>query len=730
VDLANYCAWFAPLEKVYFNGRYNHHRPELPNYMTVRAGLELIRVNEDERPKPKLQELAEVFRTIGAEYVVVHAGPGDSGPSRRRAKVAMERQWTDADHWSPWYLDGRSAVCGWRPRPGAEKPTFAALRVEPLVLAFGPGVEPLKGHTVRPVPAVGGWEDSFVRSPGISPAGADEAFGWGDYKRVGLIKLAQKQETIAFAFYVVDRTVGGVGVAFSAFPRLQSDDSSRAIAFLALRAARRAIEADPNHPDGYLALAQALADPDLPMPISEDERTLGQLTALRQCLARMPPPQQFRTGVYAASPSRVAWLVARMYLNPRQEYGQTLHGVSLNIPAFRILVPVRERGFPQNSGYLRAGALFYVTGDNRVGRKWVGDMAGPGLGGQALPGGPYLLPLDLAKEYLELSEKYQQEEFRDTPEVRSDPDVMGLKEDVKGASEFVGRELRQANDRYENEKPRLAGRGPSLLAAQVELALKHNLVGEALRLLGRPDTLIRQRRGGERGPPDPDVEFVREFPQHPLEAALTRVALQLALGRLEDGAADLDALAAEPEVQRVLAEERFRPPSRMLAYTKHLLEGNYGGAGEVVEGLDGRAVGLDPGKPLRDAFDPAFYVKTADKLEAWVRGAPYSLFLSPTAFDLAIRMGAPAVALEGYDQHPGFLVLQNDLQATRRRDADFYARRGLLSLYEGDIPNAKRRFLQTRQPAVKDWGLPEFRHPTAELYLTMIEEAERRSAAK
>ena len=50
--------------------------------------------------------------------------------------------------------------------------------------------------------------------------------------------------------------------------------------------------------------------------------------------------------------------------------------------------------------------------------------------------------------------------------------------------------------------------------------------------------------------------------------------------------------------------------------------------------------------------------------------------------------------------------------------------------YEGDIAEAERRFLLTRHPAVEDWGLPEYRHGTAERYLAMIAEARRLSQGK
>jgi hypothetical protein len=59
------------------------------------------------------------------------------------------------------------------------------------------------------------------------------------------------------------------------------------------------------------------------------------------------------------------------------------------------------------------------------------------------------------------------------------------------------------------------------------------------------------------------------------------------------------------------------------------------------------------------------------------------------------------------------------------REEDFFFRRGLLSLMEGDIANAKMRFEQTTIPAIKDWDLPERRNAQAELYLRLIRQAEK-----
>src|SRR5205823_6684432 len=102
----------------------------------------------------------------GAEYVVVATGPADGDQLQLRARFAAFQMWLDADHWSAWYIDGRSAICGWRPAPGAEKPTFAALRVDPVLLAFGPQVTPLPPGVTTPLPPVAGWESEFIH--GIS----------------------------------------------------------------------------------------------------------------------------------------------------------------------------------------------------------------------------------------------------------------------------------------------------------------------------------------------------------------------------------------------------------------------------------------------------------------------------------------------------------------------------------------------------------------------------------
>ncbi|MBA4189263.1 MAG: hypothetical protein C0467_14800 [Planctomycetaceae bacterium] len=695
LEFANYCAWFAPDEKVYANGRFNHHRPELPTYLTVRKGLQLVASSE--RPNPK--DLDAALQKSGVEYVVLQSAPGDGSPYiaiqtgigdafqvRGAASIASIGQWLDPEHWSPWYMDGRTSISGWRSKPGAEKPTFAALKFSAVTLAFGDKVERLPAVATQPVRPYGGWEEGFLRSPNLPPPGADDSMIWNAYRNIGEQLRQQQEFAIRLTAALTDRLVGGVGLVSRVIPLPPPDMGLRASAFLSLRAARRAIATDPNHPDGYFALYRALDAREL--PFSDPDRAIAQVTALRQCLERMPPPEEFRPGVYAATPSDVAARLAWMYLAPRADYGNVHTGIPVNSPAFAILSA-------------RFGATGYLVGERtRVVRKSAAALQGQ----QVQPiGGPYLMPLDLAREAI-----LKAQEYVVVDAVSSEAAASSLAK-LKEVQKLFETELAQANNAYESRRAAQKPRLPD----QIQMAIQANLAGEALRLFNTKD-----------------VDLGKEFGPALLDFLLCRISLELAIGRLEDAVADLDQLATDPGIQKALNDAKLGDVFRLLMYQRYILEGNYAEAGSILESLDGKNVGLDPMKPLRDKFDPKFFVVTGEKLTLWAEFAPLAGLLAPTPFDLLARVRGPGAALGGEENSLGFLPLRNELANRRSQDAEFFYQRGLLSLYEGDIPAARKRFLQTRQPAVKDWGLPEYRNGSAELYLRLIAEAEKAAPAK
>jgi hypothetical protein len=609
--------------------------------------------------------------------------------------MASLRQWSDPDHWSPWYQDGRSTVCGWRNAPGSEKPTFDAMRFDPVVLAFGPQVKPLPRGSVTPVRPWGGWEESFLRSPRVAQPGGDEVIGWRLYKSVGQERLQNRQGMLQVAFFLTDRFAGGTGVVFvpTRTIELPLDDPLLAIPYLSLRAALTAVAADRDHPDGYWALFIALNDRDL--PLSEAERALAQVTALRQCLVRLPPPDQYRPGVYLTSPTQVSYILANLYLGRKREFGGVPMGIPVNHLAFQLLNP------PRGSGFLRA-AVVPAEGvrGGRPERRWVGAFQSPPHDRPA-----FLLPLDEARETLQLAQKYLQ-----VAPPESEEALRGIQKELERELQDVETELGRMNNRYEQRK--MTAGGQMKLAAQVEAALEFGLVGEALRILT-----------------DKDTDLGKEFGPRALEVALSMTALQLALGRLEDAASGLDTLTSDPDVQKALSDENARPVVQMLRFHKLTMEGNYAEAGAIMESLDGRMVGLDPAKSLRQQFDPKPFVESKQSLVAWATFSPLASLLAPTPMDVAVRSLGPPIALNG------FSVLQNNLAEIRRRDSEFYTRRGLLSLAEGDIPAARARFLQARPTAEQKaenakWGLSEYRNQNAERYLRLIDEAAKRAERK
>ena len=292
-DLANYCAWFAPSEKVFVNGRYNHHRAELPDYLAFRKGFRLVKGDD----ALDMKQMDEKFRQLGLEYVAVSApGGGSQTPTRRTAMV----MWVDPDRWSPWYLNGRSMISGWRSSPSVAKPTFESLRLDPLALAFGPRAERLDPGRVKQAPPVMGWEQEFIRGVNISPPGADEAIGWTQYGSIRSMLIENKRFAVRLALAFADQ-VGGGGGSIGYFSQLVAEemtderpeaDELAAIPFLALRAAHRAIAVDPDHPDGYFALAVALSIRSL--DITEEERVIARVTALRQFLRGFRRPNGTR----------------------------------------------------------------------------------------------------------------------------------------------------------------------------------------------------------------------------------------------------------------------------------------------------------------------------------------------------------------------------------------------------------------------------------------------------
>lgn len=292
-EFGNYCAWYAPGERVFVNGRFAFHRPELEDLLAVRSAL------IGRRPPNDAPELDEVTRVCEARNV----GFLTYAARTRLDMVAVVALWQDEERWTLWHLDGRFAAFG---RPAAVGPDVAArLRYDPARLAFGTGQEPLlDGKTLHPLrvpedPWEAFWNDYLARPEPIPPEADDVEMlnVYNDYLR---IQAAQRWQVLnRNRLFARAAVLGVTGTTLLQPPgEPPATDEQLALPVLLARLARQAISASPDRPDVYRALSIAYSQQYTPTSnqpleaVQMTERDLQVLTALARYLARVPPPEQ------------------------------------------------------------------------------------------------------------------------------------------------------------------------------------------------------------------------------------------------------------------------------------------------------------------------------------------------------------------------------------------------------------------------------------------------------
>lgn len=682
LELANYVAWFAPQEKVLANSRLAFHRPEMPDYVNLRRGLGLF-LEKGEQGDPR--DAIDVLKKWDAQYVAVAQPLTDTDRLRGALnRTAMQTMMVNGAVFSPWYLNGRSMVAGYRASSKTGSPTFAALELDPEVLAFGPDVKRIDGvNAVPPVVIAGGFEELFApRKP--TPDAVEEAFSWLDYKTRRLKEAVVINQTSALLrlnqpgirapnvgpaiFEARDELLAAQG----RLPPPQSNTGRlETPVILAYRAARRAIAEDPNHPDGYFALMLVLNDRDMPLP--EGERAVGLVTAAQQCLARLPQPADFHPNQYLSSPTQVARTVTSLLLGQRYRTGD-FQGARVDVGMIGEL-----------SG---GGALYQLPAGPATGGRAVVVRVPPAAVPQLPPGsivlanGLYILPLDIARQTLALAEEYAKVEIYD-----SETRTAQLKE-IGDQRKIVDAAHQKAVEEYNRRTERM----PKLLDRH-DAALRLGLVDEAIKKLHEAD-------------------LVKEFGEAATGVAIHLVALELAVGRLEDANADLasvhdaiNAMAAAPRVNQQVVQLTRRQTAE-LEVEKLVLEGNLGEAGTQLESLFKGNVGKYPAPNM----DQRPY-------ETFGFGWPALGMFTATDTPLALITRYWG----GYLQWVRYSNEVGSVSNTMQVEAEFFYRRGLLALLEGDIAGAKARFLSSHRPVPAGWKVREVRHRNAEVFLKLIE---------
>jgi hypothetical protein len=319
------------------------------------------------------------------------------------------------------------------------------------------------------------------------------------------------------------------------------------------------------------------------------------------------------------------------------------------------------------------------------------DQYNPNDRSQVALAGPAALPLDAAEEALKLALQYAQTDFAEGGE-EARQELERMRKEVQDA-------LVQSHKLYDPLK------GPGAkLPRLVDLARRHSLLAESLKLISEKDP----------------AEVQKEFGPMAGRAALLQVALELALGKVEDADFHLngpDGLAA-PEKAAEVEKAAGAPLVQLLQHQKALQAGQYREAGELLEGMEKHA------PPMAALLDQLARNKI-DSRELAVT----ALSESPPPATGPARLPVAIFQMFLIERGSRALEARRIVAAKLQEESRFYYRRGVLLLLAGDVPGAKRRFEQAARKAPPGWGVSDFHNAEAEAYLRLIDRAARKAAA-
>ncbi|HVK18174.1 MAG TPA: hypothetical protein VM533_14620, partial [Fimbriiglobus sp.] len=339
-EFGNYCAWYAPGERVFVNGRYAFHRPELYDLLAVRESL------VGRRPAGDAPDTGDAWRVCDAR----NAGFLTYTSRARLDGFAIGALLQEQDRWTLWHLDGRAAVFA---RPAAVGQEVANRhRYNPIRLAFGARQEPLpEGRALQPLREIADpwdalWGEYLARPEPLPPEVDDVEVlvGYNGY-------LAEQSARRWEAKARVATTSGAAGVAgvASGVGWVQSnpqpvEDDQLALPIVISRMARRAVAATPDRPDVYRSLWLAYGQPypptsDQPLgAVQMPEQQLQVITALARFLARIPPPEKCPPRL-----ARDAYQAARRLTVLYRQTGQ----LDLSREVFGLMVQLVEKMPPE-----------------------------------------------------------------------------------------------------------------------------------------------------------------------------------------------------------------------------------------------------------------------------------------------------------------------------------------------------------------------------------------------
>jgi tetratricopeptide (TPR) repeat protein len=327
-----YCAWFCPAEKIQFDIRMTNP-DSAAAYVATRRSLLNLRDRQD--ATPKLQ--------AGLSHLVL---------TGRTASILGREVLVRNDQFPLWAIVGQSLITGWTPS-ATEGPT-RQLRLDPVQLAMthpvnAPWVDPSDPPSLSAI-------DRFFQPAPTTPPEAYEAALWltardaagaragptlSTVQFVAAIARAAPTTTNELFARIMDPFIGAqlLGPLNEAWQRSPDGRLSRVAPLLALRSARRGIQANPADFESFLRAAAATSLFDGDQEMLRVRQTsfnfLQEATAARQALQRMPIAAAY--GTYTA-PDELA-----MHTALQQYYERASVFDGTEIPPLDLLLESRTR---------------------------------------------------------------------------------------------------------------------------------------------------------------------------------------------------------------------------------------------------------------------------------------------------------------------------------------------------------------------------------------------------
>jgi hypothetical protein len=296
-DFAPYVYWYAPGERAFFDSRLRFHRPEAQDYAAVHRYFGPRSAREQ---REDTWDLHEFLR----QHEITHAVTAHRFWRLNLAALAVltgeVRDPAHGPEWVLWHVDGRAVIMGWTRQRTIPSAAFARLQFDPIRAAYAEAKLVPAPEVRSPVLAQSVWE-RFVAPASIAPSDGEEAFVLLTYRTHLVNRIAQRHQLTLWWVHRIaaDRCMTPALSYWTALPfhrderfrlspPIRMPASANAVSLLAVRAARRALAASPDHPDGYYYLAKAYPEYMAYPTFTQDLRDIVTTANLARCRVRLP----------------------------------------------------------------------------------------------------------------------------------------------------------------------------------------------------------------------------------------------------------------------------------------------------------------------------------------------------------------------------------------------------------------------------------------------------------